>query len=392
MTGKKNIVLFLSLIFISYLFPGGQTEEPDILSPEERQWLTDNGADLIIGRSPENFAPIEWIDEQGEDKGITEDYFRMIEKKLGFRFQNEKPVTWTNLLKDLQTGHMDLSVCIQKTPERLEYLLFTKPYISVPYIILVRKQQTENLKLEDLGNRRVGVAENYSIHEYLKTGYGHLNIVPSDSEDRVLLDLSMGRIDAGIVNLAVASYVIETLGVNNLRIAGYTDFIYKASFAVPKNLPVLHSIMEKGLASITAQERKDIYRKWITIDIRPFYKNPGFLIIVIISITVVLLSSIWNFLLRREISKRKVVESEKEKLIAELMESLKEIKTLNGLVPICSHCKSIRDDKGYWNKIEAYIEEHTDALFSHGLCPKCQKEIYGDKSWYKKQRETDEEN
>ena len=67
----------------------------------------------------------------------------------------------------------------------------------------------------------------------------------------------------------------------------------------------------------------------------------------------------------------------------ELEEATKEIKTLSGLLPICSSCKKIRDDKGYWNQIETYISQHTDADFSHGLCPDCMDKLYGNQNWYK---------
>ena len=59
-----------------------------------------------------------------------------------------------------------------------------------------------------------------------------------------------------------------------------------------------------------------------------------------------------------------------------------EIKTLNGLLPICSNCKKIRDDKGYWNQIEEYIQRHSEAKFSHGLCPECSDKLYGNEDWY----------
>lgn len=59
---------------------------------------------------------------------------------------------------------------------------------------------------------------------------------------------------------------------------------------------------------------------------------------------------------------------------------------MSGLVPICSNCKKIRDDEGYWNNLESYIEKHTDALFSHGLCLECAEKLYGDKEWYKKNK------
>ena len=65
----------------------------------------------------------------------------------------------------------------------------------------------------------------------------------------------------------------------------------------------------------------------------------------------------------------------RQKLIAQLEKSLNEIRTLKGLVPICAWCRNIRDDKGYWKKVETYIEEHTEASFTHGICPECMKKL-----------------
>lgn len=78
----------------------------------------------------------------------------------------------------------------------------------------------------------------------------------------------------------------------------------------------------------------------------------------------------------RDITERKHAESEKGRLIAELQKALAEIKKLSGLVPICANCKKIRDDKGYWNQIESYIEKYSEAQFSHGVCPDCVEKLY----------------
>jgi hypothetical protein len=69
-------------------------------------------------------------------------------------------------------------------------------------------------------------------------------------------------------------------------------------------------------------------------------------------------------------------EAEQKKLVGTLQKALSEIKTLSGMLPICASCKKIRDDKGYWNQLEAYIRKHTDAEFSHALCPECAKKLY----------------
>lgn len=71
-------------------------------------------------------------------------------------------------------------------------------------------------------------------------------------------------------------------------------------------------------------------------------------------------------------------EAELRSLVEELTLALAQVKTLSGLVPICSHCKKIRDDKGYWQAVEEYISKHSQAEFSHGICPDCIKELYPD--------------
>lgn len=73
----------------------------------------------------------------------------------------------------------------------------------------------------------------------------------------------------------------------------------------------------------------------------------------------------------RDITNRKHAEQERERLVGELQAALGEVKTLRGFLPICSYCKSIRDDENYWHAVEAYISEHTNTRFSHGICPRC---------------------
>jgi len=78
----------------------------------------------------------------------------------------------------------------------------------------------------------------------------------------------------------------------------------------------------------------------------------------------------------RDVTPRKQIETERERLINELQAALENVKTLKGMLPICANCKKVRDDKGYWNQIESYVQQHTDASFTHGLCPDCAKQLY----------------
>lgn len=80
--------------------------------------------------------------------------------------------------------------------------------------------------------------------------------------------------------------------------------------------------------------------------------------------------------IKEDITEEKRVQTERKKLIRELQTALQEVKTLSGLLPICASCKSIRNDQGYWHQIETYVEAHSTATFSHGICPACIRKLY----------------
>jgi PAS domain S-box-containing protein len=77
-----------------------------------------------------------------------------------------------------------------------------------------------------------------------------------------------------------------------------------------------------------------------------------------------------------DITGRKQMDEEREKIIKELRDAVAKVKTLSGLIPICASCKKIRDDNGYWKQIETYIRDNSEADFTHGICPECEKRLY----------------
>jgi CHASE3 domain sensor protein len=85
-----------------------------------------------------------------------------------------------------------------------------------------------------------------------------------------------------------------------------------------------------------------------------------------------------NYMASRELIQRRRVEIEREKLIGELQLTLAEVKTLSGMIPICGWCKSVRADEGYWQTVEHYVRAHSEATFSHGICPDCAEKFKAD--------------
>jgi len=114
----------------------------------------------------------------------------------------------------------------------------------------------------------------------------------------------------------------------------------------------------------TARQRKDGQRVEVSLSVSPVRNSAG----QIIGISTI----------ARDIGERKRTERETERLVAQLQRLLGEVKTLSGLLPICAYCKKIRDDKGYWNKLEDYIGKHSSANFTHSVCPDCAKHHYAE--------------
>ena len=90
-----------------------------------------------------------------------------------------------------------------------------------------------------------------------------------------------------------------------------------------------------------------------------------------------------------DVTDRKINERERERLLQELQEAMAKVKTLEGYITICSKCHKIRDDKGYWDLLERYVEEHSHASFSHGICPQCAEAMYGKEDWYREMKDSE---
>jgi len=122
----------------------------------------------------------------------------------------------------------------------------------------------------------------------------------------------------------------------------------------------------------------DLYKIFAILKDR--FQHPFILILLAISLQCAIIISL--FKAGRNIIEREKAEELRDVLISDLQNALAKVKTLSGMLPICAHCKKILDDKGYWNQIEGYIQKHSDAEFSHSMCPECSDKLYGKEDWY----------
>jgi len=277
----------------------------DPLTAAERAWLK---AHPVIRLAPDpDFPPVEYFDKNGTYSGITADYVALIENKLGIRIEIVRLRNWDEIISSAKSRKIDAYVAT-KTPQRAEYLLFTRPFLEFPVVILAREKVKGPLTLEKLHGMKVSVVSEYAAHNLIAYNHPklHLDLVPDVQTG--LRKVAFGLSDAFVENLATVTYYIEKGGITNLRIAGESGYFYRMGFCTRKDWPELNRILEKGLAEISADEQKAIYKKWIPVEPRSLFTSRDFqtgLVVVVAAILLIVAGFIaWNRALARQVRLR----------------------------------------------------------------------------------------
>ncbi len=305
------------------------------LTDTERQWLK---AHPVITLAPDpDFKPIEFFDKNGNYQGAAADIILILEKKLGITITIAREKSWDDALTKFKNHEVDVLGAMVKTPSREKFALFTDTLVTVPGGIFARNGSTTNLTLKDLNGKKVAVVSNYTAHEVLKEQYPDiiLDVVPDVQTG--LAKASLRMVDAYVENMANATYYLQDAGITNLRLVGKTDFDYRWGIGIRKDWPELQAIMNKGLAAISDDERKQAIRHWIFIEGQQW--RPGKTLIIGTVTTslgaLLLLVIYWNYTLRKvvhnrtislqqELEERQKAEAAMKKLAGQLEEMVKE--------------------------------------------------------------------
>ena len=276
----------------------------DLLTPEERHWVNQHPT-IVLAPDP-NFPPIEYFDEHGQYAGLIADYIDLLQRKLNVHFTIVNFKTWDTVLEKAQSGEVDGITAAQNTPERANYLLFTSPLVDIPNVIVVSTSYKGTLRFEDMKGMSLAVTRGNALDEYVKDHYPQINRIEVDSDLEALKEVSFKRADATVVNVAIASYLIDQQGLSNLRIAGDSGRHNQLAIASRKDTPILNGILEKGVSSISDSEKKSIYAKWISLDgtsalgnTREFWLSMG--ILVTILVLFILMVLLWNMTLQTQV-------------------------------------------------------------------------------------------
>ncbi len=251
------------------------TDQPKIpeieFTAHEQAWLAQHPV-IRIGGEPD-WPPFDFIDEKGVHQGLTADYLALLSQRIGIQFEMVAENPWAVTLEMLKNRQLDAIGAIWRTPEREQFFLFTQPYDKLSIVIFTHRKNTSIKSIDDLRNNTVAVVRDFATQDALSEEYSDILQLKVNSALEGLEAVSQGKAEAYIGTLAVGTFLLEKHFITNVKVAGRAPFDTGGlTIGVRKDWPELVSILEKGLNSITATERIEIRRRWISVDALPPFK------------------------------------------------------------------------------------------------------------------------
>lgn len=241
-----------------------QKAGPDLkLTDEEKSWLNDHP---VIRVGADRYPPFEIVNEKGNYNGIIPDYLKLIGGRLGIEFKPLLELTWAQVLSGTKDGTVDMAPGLNDTPERREFLAFTRTYLSTPMVIFTKDDFPSISGLADLADKSLSIPSGYSEIEIFKKQFPSIKIVEVESLIDALTAVATGKVEATVANLAVGDYLIQTHHLVNLKIAAQAETSgSKLAMGVRKDWPELARILDKAIESITQDEHQKIQSAWMEI-------------------------------------------------------------------------------------------------------------------------------
>ncbi|MDO9227174.1 MAG: PAS domain S-box protein [Pseudomonadota bacterium] len=280
---------------------------PATLTEEERAWLRAHPV-IRVAQDP-GWPPVEFADARGAPSGMSDDYLKLMEQRLGVKFERVRVSSWQEAYAGLKRREIDMTTSVAVSPERAEFWAFTKPYMTIPIVIVTQSNVTYIGAMRELAGKRVAVVENYAVSDWVRRDFPDIRLHSVKSAREGLEALQRGEVFALIESMLVFDYFQTKLGMTALKIAGQTRYMNVQSMAVRKDWAILAGILDKALDSISETERAAIYRKWLPVQYEPPFNSTRFWQMLALFTVALLGLLLWIRKLNSEIRRRKQAEA-----------------------------------------------------------------------------------
>lgn len=341
--------LMIRLLFILLFIPLGAIAQEIDFIPEEEEWIA-NHPEVYYGYDPA-WKPLEFA-EDGQHVGISKDYCDLLSERIGFTLKpHPEAIGWKESLDLFEKSEIMVLPCLASNEDREKTMDFTSSYLDYSFMIITQKEGDFIGSVEDLDGRKVAVPEGYAITNLLMQEPYDIDFIYTADVEESLLKVTAGEAEATVANLAVASHYLNYNGYENLKIAAPTYYPkLEAKFGVVKSEPLLTSILEKGLNTISAKERNKIVQNWVSVkyehgvDMARVWTIAGICLAVVGLIIGFIVY--WNRKLKKEVTRRKEAEEQ-------LQESFEEISMQKMLVEEKS--EEVQDSIKYAKRLQEAI-------------------------------------
>ncbi len=262
-----NLLRFLkySLIIPLFIFNlnlnANNTPTKINFTKEEKEWIKNNPV-VTLG-ADYKWEPFEFVDENGNHSGIVSDYLNLIGKRSGLKFVIKSGV-WSDIMQQMREGKLDGLSCAVKTKEREKFLNFTTTYTSLPMVYVTHRDAATINSIEDLKDKVVALTRDSFRHDWFKLHHPDIKLYLAKSNNEALKAVALNKADVYIGNISTTTYIIQNDMLSNLIIQGlFKELEAKPSTAIAKDKPLLFSIIQKTINSITREEHYNIRKKWV---------------------------------------------------------------------------------------------------------------------------------
>lgn len=291
----KLISLCSALLFstLQVAHADEQIVPPIQFSDQEKAYIEKAG--VIHMCVDPDWTPFERINEKGEHEGISADLIKLVAQRVGLKIELYPVKNWDESLSASKARRCEIMSFLNKTPAREVWLSFTEPIFFDPNVIITREEHAYIGDVRGLRNETVALPRGTMVEEYIRKDYPNLKIILTGSEPEAVALVSERKADMTIRSLIVAAYAIKKEGLFNLKISGQIpDLTNKLRIGVIKDETVLRDILDKGVKTLSVQEREAISNNHVSIKVQQGVDYNLLWKIIAGAIIVVLMELHWN--------------------------------------------------------------------------------------------------
>lgn len=242
-----------------------------------------------------DWMPFERITPEGRHEGIAADLVQLVAQRVGLQITLYPVKNWDASLAASKAGRCQIMSFLNQTPQRDAWLRFTEPIFYDPNILVAREEHPFVGDLRGLANESVALPRGTMVEERIRKEFPNLRVVLTGSEEESVARVSDRQADFTVRSLMVAAYAIKKEGLFNLKIAGQVpEFTNQLRIGVLKNETLLLAILDKGVRSITPQEREAIANRHVAVNVQQGVDYRLLWKVVAAAAALLLMAFVWN--------------------------------------------------------------------------------------------------